>query len=115
MSLECDPNIDLSNARPVRLAGREFQILPWSLRQAIAITKLTPTLANSEGGMDDKYLAALAEAVRLGCSRAHKTLSQDEFLDLPITREELIAAFPIVMEQGGSRKLEPGEEVATGS
>ena len=45
MSLEIDESLNLSAARSVRLAGREFWIAPLSLRQILAIADYVPKLS----------------------------------------------------------------------
>ena len=45
MSLEIDQSLDLSQARMVRLAGRDFYVAPLSLRQILAIADHVPKLS----------------------------------------------------------------------
>lgn len=115
MSFERDEKLDLSGARTVRLGGREWMVAPLSLRQILAIADFVPKLsvvgANSLSG---ERLAPLAEVLWHGLRRAHPQLTRDEFLDLPITIAELVAALPVVIEQAGGRRVEAGEAIASG-
>lgn len=115
MSLERDEKLDLSTARMVRLAGREFYIAPLSLRQILAIADYVPKLSGiTAENMSGDRLTPLAEVLWHGLSRAHPNLTRDEFFDLPIPIGELVDALPIVIEQAGGRKIEAsvGEKLA---
>ena len=111
MSLDRDDSLDLTSARLVRLAGRDFYIAPLSLRQILAIADHVPKLSGiTAETMSGERLAPLAEVLWHGLRRAHPRLTRDEFLDLPIPLGELVAALPVVIEQAGGRKV----EVSTG-
>lgn len=120
MSFEPDENVDLSAARAVRLAGRDFHVAPLSLRQILAIADYVPKLsAITAENVSGERLTPLAEVLWHGLRRAHPRLTRDEFFDLPITIAELVAALPAVIEQAGGRKADtaagddrPGETVA---
>lgn len=110
MTVECNPSIDLSTARPVRLGGCDFHVAPLSLRQILAIADYVPKLSGiGAENMSGERLAPLAEVLWHGLRRAHPKLTRDEFFDLPITIAELVAALPVVIEQAGGRKVEVGE------
>lgn len=107
MSLEHDDSVDLSCARSVRLAGRDFHVAPLSLRQILAIADFVPKLsAVGADNLSSARLAPLAEVLWHGLRRAHPKLTREEFLDLPITIGELVAALPVVIEQAGGRKVD---------
>jgi hypothetical protein len=109
LSLEIDESLDLSAARLVRLAGRDFYIAPLSLRQILAIADHVPKLSGiTTENMSGERLTPLAEVLWHGLRRAHPKLTRDEFLDLPIPLGELVAALPVVIEQAGGRKVETG-------
>jgi len=113
VSIECDDNLDLSGARSVRVGGREWIIPPLSLRQILAIADFVPKL--SAIGVDNvsgERLAPLAEVLWHGLRRAYPKLTRDEFLDLPITIAELVAALPVVIEQAGGRRIDAAGEGA---
>ena len=115
MSFEINEAIDLSAARIVRLAGREFHVAPLSLRQILAIADYVPKLSGmSAEDLSGERLVPLAEVLWHGLRRAHPNLSRDEFFDLPITIAELVAALPVVIEQAGGRRVESslGETLA---
>jgi hypothetical protein len=96
VSLELDQSLDLANARPVRLAGHEFQVAPLSLRQILAIADYVPKLSGiGIETMSGERLAPLAEVLWHGLRRAHPRLTREEFFDLPITIAELVAALPV--------------------
>ncbi len=107
MSLNLDETIDLTSARPVRLAGKDFHIAPLSLRQILAIADYVPKLsAIGAENLSGERLAPLAEVLWHGLRRAHPKLTRDEFFDLPITIADLVAALPVVIEQAGGRKVD---------
>ncbi len=107
MGLEIDESVDLSAARRVRLAGRDFHVAPLSLRQILAIADHVPKLSGiTAENMSGERLAPLAEVLWHGLRRAHPKLTREEFLDLPITLGELVTALPVVIEQAGGRKVE---------
>ena len=107
MSLDLDESIDLSSARTVRLAGRDFYVAPLSLRQILAIADYVPKLSGiTAENMSGERLAPLAEVLWHGLRRAHPKLTREEFFDLPIPLGELVAALPVVIEQAGGRKME---------
>ena len=113
MSLERDEKLDLSDARTVRLAGRDWLVAPLSLRQILAIADFVPKL--SATGADDlsgERVAPLAEVVWHGLRRAHPRLTRDEFFDLPITIAELVGALPAVIEQAGGKRVSDESGVA---
>ena len=62
--------------------------------------------------LSGERLAPLAEVLWHGLRRAHPRLTRDEFLDLPITIAELVAALPVVIEQAGGRRVGAEEAVA---
>ncbi len=115
MSLEPDENLDLSGARVIRLASREFHVLPLSLRQILAIADYVPKLSGiGLENLSGERLTPLAEVLWHGLRRAHPKLTRDELFDLPITIAELVAALPVVIEQAGGRKVDTaaGEQPA---
>jgi len=117
VSFERDENLDLSGARTVHLGGRDWSVAPLSLRQILAIADFVPKLsAVGTDNLSGERLAPLAEVLWHGLRRAHPRLTRDEFLDLPITVAELVAALPVVIEQAGGRRAgaEDGAAAASG-
>lgn len=107
LSLDYDETIDHAAARAVRLGGREFFIAPLSLRQILAIADHVPKLsAAAAEDLSGDRLTPLADVVWHGLRRAHPQLTREEFLDLPVTIAELVAALPVVIEQAGGRKVD---------
>ena len=117
MSLERDESIDLSAARVVRLAGRDFHVAPLSLRQILAIADYVPKLSGiTAENVSGERLTPIAEVVWQGLRRAHPKMTRDEFLDLPATLGELVAALPVVIEQaGGAKASAPAGELTAAS
>ena len=116
MSLEPDDKLDFTGARTVRLGGREWIVAPLSLRQVLAIADFVPKLsAIGPDSLSGERLTPLAEVLWHGLRRAHPRLTRDEFLDLPITIAELVAALPVVIEQAGGRRVEVSDGGASGS
>ncbi len=107
MSLDLDESIDLTSARVVRLAGRDFHVAPLSLRQILAIADYVPKLsAVAADNLSGERLAPLAEVLWHGLRRAHPKLTRDEFFDLPVTIADLVAALPVVIEQAGGKRVD---------
>lgn len=115
MSLERDEKTDVAAAQAVTLAGREFYVLPLTLRQIIAIADDIPKLASKPGDLlTAELLRAVANVVWIGLSRAHPKLAREEFLDLEIPLAELVTASNAVVLQAGGKKTDAaaGEQVA---
>ena len=108
MSIERDPNIDVSAARKVALGGHEFFVPPLSLRQILAIADYVPKLTEAGNGSEQR--AAMVDVVWQGLRRAHPGLTRDELLDLPIKLAELAEAANAVIAQSGGEK--PAEAAA---
>jgi len=107
VSLERDESIDLNMARLVRLAGRDLYVAPLSLRDILAVADELPKVKDvTTENVTGERLAPLGEIVWHGLRRAYPKLTRDEFFELPITLTELIAAFPVVMQQAGGQKPE---------
>src|SRR6201997_1980778 len=82
LSFEPAENFDLATARAVRLAGRDFQVAPLSLRQILAIADYVPKLsAIGSDNMSGERLTPLAEVLWHGLRRAHPRLTREEFFD----------------------------------
>lgn len=115
--MQPDTKVDCSSASVVTLAGAEWFIAPLAPRQARkvipALMKLLPKLAaleTSEEGedklaalaaLDEQSFEGLIDVVQGALTRAYPTLTRDEFLDLPISTSELIAAVGSVIKQSG--------------
>ena len=107
----------------VTLAGREWFVPVLAMRQARvvvpALMRLMPVLQEMQGG-DPSAMAGLSEEhfeniiaiVHGALTCAYPTLTRDEFLDLPASTAELIAAIGVVTRQTGFFK--PAEEAAPG-
>jgi len=113
VSLDPDDTLDLTTARAVRLAGRDFCVLPLSLRQILAIADYVPKLSGiGVDNLSGERLLPLCEVLWHGLRRGHPRLTRDEFFDLPITIAELVAALPVVIEQAGGKRVEAAEASA---
>ena len=107
MSLERDESIDLNLTRVVRLGGRDLYVAPLSLRDILAVADELPKVKDiTAENVTGERLAPLGEIVWHGLRRAYPKLTREEFFDLPVTLTELMAAFPVVMQQAGGRKPE---------
>ena len=74
----------------------------WQVDRASALTKLTGSLYES-----------LQEICYQAIRRAQPDVTRDQFLDLPVTLPELIAAFPVIAKQTGVFvRSTPGEAPA---
>jgi len=116
--------IDAEDAPKITLGGKEWAVpmlaarqnkiidplilglLPmfgdWQTNRFLALSKITP-----------KDYEALQEIAYQAIRRASPEVTRDQFLDLPITLPELVAAFPVVAQQTGVFKRgEPGEAQA---
>jgi len=110
--LSPDPQIDCANAAVVTLAGREWFVPMLAMRQARivvpALMRLMPVLQNLQDSAT-KGVAQLSQAdydaildvVHAALTRAYPRLTRDEFLDLPASTPELIAALAVVTRQTG--------------
>jgi hypothetical protein len=115
MVFEKDESLDLKDARRIMLGGVEFFIAPLSIRQIMAIADQVPKVIGlSAANLSSERIAPLADVVWHGLRRVHPNLTREEFLDLPMTIAELLAALPVVIEQGGGKTVKnPGEFAAT--
>ena len=119
-----DPQIDCANAAVVTLAGREWFVPVLAMRQARvvvpALMRLMPVLQNLQSGategaaqLSEKDYDAILDVVHAALTRAYPRLTRDEFLDIPASTPELIAALAVVTRQTGFFK--PAEaEVSQG-
>ena len=112
MSFERDDKLDLSG-RPsgaawrARLAGGAAVATPDSGHRRLCAEAFNRGRRSPSG----ERLAPLAEVLWHGLRRAHPRLTRDEFLDLPITIAELVAALPVVIEQAGGRRVDGTDTV----
>ena len=108
----------MNDDRQVTLGGQQWTVPPLSLRQVLGIATHIPKLAGiTADNMSGERLEPLCEVVRIGLQKAHPELTRDQFYDMHITINELIAALPVVVEQGGGKKLDgaAGEPSAAGT
>ena len=111
MSFERNPNVDMTGARTVTLAGREFTVPPLSLRQSLSIIDFIPTISGSDvKDFRGERLKAVSEVIWRGLSRAYPDLTHDEFFDMQITMAELADAVSVVLSQ--ARRPDPVESAA---
>ncbi|HEX3747592.1 MAG TPA: hypothetical protein VHW09_26840 [Bryobacteraceae bacterium] len=116
---------DFEDAPKVSLGGKDWPIPLMAARQNRVIDPLILNLlplfaelqVNKAAGMaklGTKEYDALQDIALHAIRRARPETTKDQFLDLPITLPELVAAFPIIAQQTGIFKRgEPGE--ATGA
>ena len=118
-----DPSLDYAACPVVTLAGREWFVPALAMRQARvvvpALMRVMPLLGRMQGG-DGAAMAGLSEdhfdniiaIVHAALTRAYPDLTREEFLDLPASMTELIAALGVVTRQTGLFK--PAEDAAVG-
>ena len=123
-ALSPDPQIDCAKAAVVTLVGREWFVPVLAMRQARivvpALMRLMPVLQNLQNGaamgvaqLSQADYDAILDVVHTALTRAYPRLTRDEFLDLPASTPELIAALAVVTRQTGFFK--PAEvEVSQG-
>lgn len=105
---------DSSRTPAVTLAGRQWPIPELAVRQLREVR--APLLEFNErirklpreNALDafttmakDEFNRLVIEPVFWGLTRAHPKLTMDEFLDMPISDMELIAALGVVQKQSG--------------
>lgn len=111
-ALSPDPQIDCVDAAVVTLAGREWFVPLLAMRQARivvpALMRLMPVLQNLQSGaamgaaqLSQADYDAILDVVHAALTRAYPRLTREEFLDLPASTPELIAALAVVTRQTG--------------
>jgi len=117
MCIDLDPKFDRTGARSVVLAGREFWVAPLPLRHVLALGDLAAKFKGiTADNISGEKLMPLIEALRRGLTKAHPKITDDDLLDLPIRVDELMTAFPVVVEQAGGKQVDPaGEQGASRS
>jgi hypothetical protein len=124
-----DPKIDCVGAPVVTLGGCEWFVPILAMRQARvvvpALMRLMPVLQAMQSGeastlarLSEQNFDAMIDVVHAALTRAYPTLSRDEFLDLPASTPELVAALAVVTRQTGFFRPadaagEPAGETAT--
>jgi hypothetical protein len=110
----------------VTLGGREWPVPELAIRQLRAVRRplidLTEAIAatDSESAgervlrLTTAQYESMCEVVYQGLTRAHPTLSRDEFLDLAATDAEIFLAFLVVRRQSGVYVARDAEASTTG-
>jgi hypothetical protein len=104
----------------VAFAGREWFVPTLAMRQSRvvvpALMRLMPVLQQMQSGqtagLSEEHFENIIAIVHAALTRAYPTLTRDEFLDLPASTTELVAAIAAVMRQTGFFK--PAEDAAPG-
>lgn len=107
-----DYPIDTDNAPTVALGGQIWRVPVLAARQNRIIDPLILSLlplfarwqtdkAQALSQLGATQYEALLEIAFHALRRARPELTRDQFLDLPVTLPELIAAFPIIARQTG--------------
>ena len=104
----------------VRLAGRKWELPHLSFRAIKAIQPALFRIYANAGGVDmsstsigalgEADIEALGSATWRAISQVDSALTFDQFMDLPFSVHDLLAAFPAVAMAIG---LRPGEKKAT--
>ena len=107
MSLDRAPNLDAAPIAKVKLAGRDWDVAPFTLRQVLAVADFVPKLSTiNASNITGERLRPMTEVVRIGLQRAYPQMTEAEFYDLPISIAEIVAAIPAVIAQAGGRRAE---------
>jgi len=108
----------------VMLAGREWFVPELAMRQSRvvvpALMRVMPMLQEMQGGapsamagLSEEHFENIIAIVHCALTRAYPTLTREEFLDLPASTAELIAALGVVTRQTGffkrAEEATPGE------
>ncbi len=118
-----DYPIDSDSAPTVALGGQRWPVPALAARQNRIIDPLILSLLPvfSEWQSDRAALSklgsaqyeALLEIAFQAIRRARPELAREQFLDLPVTLPELVAAFPVIARQTGVfERASPGEGAA---
>lgn len=119
-----DYPIDTDSAPSVALGGQRWPVPTLAARQNRVIDPLILSLLPVFSAWQaDKTLSlsklgavqyeALLEIAFQAIRRAHPELTREQFLDLPVTLPELVAAFPVIARQTGVfERASPGEDPA---
>jgi hypothetical protein len=118
--------VDTENAPKVALGGQLWPVPPLAARHNKIVDPLILSLlplfaewdtdrAGALAKLGSAHYESLQEISFQGLKRAHPQLTRDQFLDLPITLPELVAAFAIIAKQTGIfERAGPGEASAEG-
>lgn len=113
--------VDTDGAPCIKLGGRSWPVPVLAARQNRIIdpliVSLLPVFQEWEAGkaqtlskFGPAQYEALQEIAFQALRRAHPELTRDQFLDLPVTLPELVAAFAVIAQQTGVfERAEPGE------
>lgn len=118
--MQVDSKIDTSGAAIITLAKREWFVPVLAMRQnRVAVPRLIrlmPMLEKMQKKPDvlsEENVDAIIDVVHAALTRAYPALTREEFLDLPISTQELIWALaPILRQTGAFTKGDdaPGEQ-----
>ena len=116
-----DYPVDTCGAPEVLLGGRLWPIPLLAARQNRIIDPLILSLLPLFSEWKDDKIATLSklntsnyesllEIAFQAIRRAHADVSREQFLDMPVTLPELVAAFPVIAQQTGVfERAAPGE------
>jgi hypothetical protein len=110
--LNPDPKIDCAGAPVIALAEREWFVPTLAMRQARVVVpglmRLMPALQALQSGepsamaeLSPANFDAIVDVVHAALTRAYPHLSREEFLDMPASTTELIAALTTITRQSG--------------
>lgn len=121
---------DTAGLPTITLAGEQYFVPRLTMRHRIAVSLLMqstvgplikrfPRLDDIKAGAtfefaEDEYLA-LIDVVSHGLLGLYPAATRDALLDMLIEFDELFAAWPVVLDQGMSRRHAAGEALATGN
>lgn len=128
MSLEIKAGAVTEGLPQIQLAGVPYFVAKLPLRARIAIATLAPKVkailerfpskealeAGAVVNIPEEDYLLLVEIARHGLATLYPTITRDDLLNEPIDFDELFAAYPVIINQGMSRRArETGEATAT--
>jgi hypothetical protein len=107
-----DPKVDCAGAPIIALAGCEWFVPVLAMRQARVVVpglmRLMPVLQALQSGeaaamaqLSEANFDAIVDVVHAALTRAYPAFSREEFLDLPASTPQLIAALTVITRQTG--------------
>lgn len=110
-SLQPDQSLIAPGCPVVTLAGREWFVPTLAMRQSRvivpALMRVMPALDEIQSNphaLSEEHFESIIAAIHAALTRAYPTLTLDDFLDLPVSTAELIAAITVVTRQTGAFK-----------
>lgn len=98
---------NFGDAPRITLAGKEWAVPPLSARTIIKFGGKIMGLNLAK--LDESGLKAIYEATHIVVGAVYKELTFDQFLDMPVTMDEILEAMPVMTKAAGMKMTKPGE------